>query len=211
MGKRLQDPELSLPNLETSLYSFTRPQVSTTEAQLEDLLAGIAFPQLNDTQMAMLDAPLTLDEVTTAIASFARSKASGSGGSPIEFYAQYSEILTPKLLSLYNHLFDSFTLPPSMSEAVIILIPKLGKDPGLPESYKPISLLQVDIKILAKVLALRLNQVILTLIHADQAGFMPGHNTSFSPRKLYINLQATHTNVGSRVVVALDKAFDSVE
>ena len=101
---------------------------------MEDLLAGITFPQLNDTQRAILDAPLTQDEIAAAIASFARSKAPGSDGLPIEFYAQYSKILTPKLLALYNHLFDNSTLPPSMREAVIILIPKPGKDPGLPES-----------------------------------------------------------------------------
>lgn len=42
---------------------------------------------------------------------------------------------------------------------------------------------------------------------------MPGSNTSFHLRKLYINIQATHEEVGSRVVVTLDtaKAFDSVE
>lgn len=85
--------------------------------------------------MAVLDAPLALDEITMAIASFARSKAPGSDRLPIEFYAQYSEIFAPKLLSLYNHLFDSFTLPPSLSEVVIILRPKPAKDPGLPESY----------------------------------------------------------------------------
>lgn len=42
---------------------------------------------------------------------------------------------------------------------------------------------------------------------------MPGRNTSFNLRKLFINLQATHENIGTRVVVTLDtaKAFDSVE
>lgn len=42
---------------------------------------------------------------------------------------------------------------------------------------------------------------------------MPGRNTSFNLRKLYINLQAEHAEVGSRVIVTLDtaKAFDSVE
>lgn len=60
-----------------------------------------------------------------------------------------------------------------MREAQIIVLPKQGKDPHLPESYHPISLLPVYIKILAKILSSRLNTVILSLIHLDQIVFFP--------------------------------------
>lgn len=86
----------------------------------------------------------------------------GSDGLPIKFHAQYNELLTPKLLALYDLSFRNFYPFPPLRDATIVLIHKPGKDLGLPESYRPISLLQVDIKILAKILALRLNQVILT-------------------------------------------------
>lgn len=100
-----------------------------------------------------------------------------------------------------------------MREAFIFLNPKPEKDLGLPESYCPISLLRVDIKILAKILALRLNQVIPSLIHTEQTSFMPGRITSFNLCRLFINLQAPYDNTGTRVVFALDtaKAFESVE
>lgn len=100
-----------------------------------------------------------------------------------------------------------------MSETYVVLIPKHGKNPELPESYRPISLLQLDIKILAKFLALRLNKVILTLIHPDQTGFMPAKNTAYNLRRLHMNIQAEHDQLGSRVVASLDaaKVFDSVE
>lgn len=52
-----------------------------------------------------------------------------------------------------------------MTKATVILIPKLGKDPLDPGSYRPISLLQSDIKILAKALSIRLNKVIASIIH----------------------------------------------
>lgn len=105
-------------------------------------------------------------------------------------------------------MFDLATLPSSMGEALIVLIQKPGKDPILPESYCPISLLQLDVKILA----LQLNKVILSLIHSDQTGFLPNKNTTFNLRRLFMNLQAAH-NTGARVVVSLDaaEASDSLE
>lgn len=92
---------------------------------------------------------------------------------PLEFYAIYSETLIPKLKVLYQSTFDTKSHPISMQEDQIIVLPKLRKEPHFPESYRPISLLQVDIKILAKILANRLNTAILVLIHPDQTGFMP--------------------------------------
>lgn len=81
-----------------------------------------------------------------------------------------------------------------MREALIVLTPKPGKDPSLPESYHPISLLQVDVKIL--ILATRLNKVILSLIHENQSGLIPGMNTSFKLGRLFINFQIPHDNIG---------------
>lgn len=65
-------------------------------------------------------------------------------------------------------------LPDTMSEAVIVVIPKPGKDPEICKSYRPISLINVDAKFLAKILATQLNRVITALVHADQSGFIPG-------------------------------------
>lgn len=154
--------------------------------------------------MSQLEAPITLDCIAEALAHLPPSKAPGSDVLPLEFYTQFQEVLIPKLQALYAHIFESATLPASMGEALIVLIPKPGKDPLFPESYRPISLLQLDVKILAKILALRLNKVILCLIHPDQTVFMPNKNTAFSLRRLFMNLQAEQDNIGSRVVVSLD-------
>lgn len=105
----------------------------------------------------MLEAPLSADDIKLAISHFAQAKAPGSDGLPIKFYAHFSETLIPRLITLYQAIFKANALPDSMRKAIIVLIPKPGKDPHLPESYRPISLLQTDIKILAKILVLRLN------------------------------------------------------
>lgn len=212
-GDLIRDPENvagEFCSFYTSLYSST---TNNSKQDIADFLSTVDFTQITSTQFELLEASITEDDIAEAMFHLAPSKALGSDGLPLEFYTNYSEALVPKLHELFTHIFKSGSLPQSMREAFIVLIPKPGKDPALPESYRPISLLQLDIKILAKVLALRLNKVILNLIHPNQTGFMPAKNTAFNLLILYINMQAEHDQIGSRVVVSLDaaKAFDSVE
>lgn len=59
-----------------------------------------------------------------------------------------------------------------MNEAIIVVLLKPGKHAMLVESNRPISLLTADVKLLAKVLALRLSKVIHKIVH--RALFQPG-------------------------------------
>lgn len=75
--------------------------------------------------------------------------------------------MLPELLRVLNWSAIGGDLPSSMMESTITVIPKEGKDSLNPASYRPISLLNSDTKILAKVLAARLNKVIQKLVHQD--------------------------------------------
>lgn len=112
---------------------------------------------------------------------------------------------------LVNSLREG-TLPLTMSEAVIVVVPKPGKDLEYCASYHTISLLNVDAKLLTKILARGLNMVITALVHMDQSGFMLGRGTDINIRLLF-----THTPISTEdslgVVASLDaeKVFDSVK
>lgn len=71
-----------------------------------------------------------------------------------------------------------------MSEVVVVLGLKLGKGHEDCSTYRLISLINVDAKILAKILANRISGVLEEVVHADQTGFMLGKGTDISLRRL---------------------------
>lgn len=92
-------------------------------------------------------------------------KSPGPDGFPIKFYRTFSTKLLQYLCEVYKEAFRAKALPLTMTQATISVLLKKGKDPLRCESYRPVSLLCCDYKILAKLLADRLERVLDKIIH----------------------------------------------
>jgi hypothetical protein len=112
--------------------------------------------KLNQDQVNDLNSPIYPKEVEAVINSLSTKKSPVSDGFSAEIYQTFKEDLIPVLHKLFHKIEAEGTLPNSFYEATITLIPKPQKDPSKIENFRPISVMNIDAKILDEILANRI-------------------------------------------------------
>ena len=120
---------------------------------------------------------ITLEELHSALKASARGKKPGSDGLPYEFFSQFWDMLGPELLAVLQDSFQTQhapSLPACMTQGVITLLYKGKGSRSLLDSYRPITLLNSDYKLLAKALASRFGPALQHVVDPTQTAFVPG-------------------------------------
>ena len=153
-------------NNSTSVHEYNQ--------KTDGFTGGLNIPQLNEEEQESLEKDLTLEELKDALASFADNKSPGEDGFTKEFYQTFFDLIGKDLLNSYNDSFHKGSLSISQKRGSITLIPKGDVNLTDLKNWRPITLLNVDYKLLSKVLAKRMELLLPKLIHTDQTGFING-------------------------------------
>lgn len=166
-------------------------------------MSKLTLPKLTEEQKQGVNGPITKQEVLEALQTLQSGKSPGLDGLSSKFCT---------FLEMLNESFHKSSLPRSPTAANISLILKKGTPAEECPSYRPISLLNVDFKILSKIVARRLEKVIPSIINTDQTGVIVGRNSCDNMRRLLNIIQLSHQQKLSNMVISLDagKAFDRV-
>uniref|UniRef100_A0A803JA29 Reverse transcriptase domain-containing protein n=1 Tax=Xenopus tropicalis TaxID=8364 RepID=A0A803JA29_XENTR len=196
-------------NFYKELYKAPPPPAKT---KYEAFFRDINLPTLTLPQHQILDAIITEEEVGIAIKFLKLPKTPGPDGFPALYYKKFSHILIPHLTKMFNHLLTGDKFQAQTLMASIIPIPKPDTDLTECKNYRPISILNLDVKILAKVLANRLSVILPKLIQRDQVGFVRGRQATDAIRRLILLTAWANKTKTPSLLLKLDvkKAFDSL-
>lgn len=141
------------------------------------------------------------------------------GSLSLPYYKAFSNILSPYLARFFNALRRGAPLNKSLNTYIhtFRVIPKPGKDTSSVSNYRPISVINNNLKILTKILAGRMASFIGLYINKDQVGFIPGHRGPDQIRRAIDIISLLHSQwdggpaqEGMLLSLDLQKAFDSV-
>lgn len=156
----------------------------------------------------------TPKELANTIKNLKNGKAPGPdtiGNNLIKNLPRKAQI---QLLQITNACITLQHFPQSWKHAHVIVLPKVGKDLSLPQSYRPISLLPALGKVVEKIILSRILKVIneQESLPPEQFGFRPGHNTTLAVAKVAQDASMAFNAQESTFLVLLDieKAFDKV-
>ena len=172
--------------------------------QMEDNLKHIKY-KINKDEQKQLNEWISEPEIQNAIKEMASEKSPGDDGLPKEFYQKFKDILIPELCEIYNNIILSGKQPESPKNAIIKLIFKKGDHRKL-KNWRPVSLLNVDYKILSKIMASRLRHKLENIIHKEQKCGIPNRKMI----KIIRNLSSYRDEAFSGYFVQIDqeKGFD---
>ena len=187
-----------------------RPQNDTKK--ISEFLKDIPIPLLTEEQKKICEDELTEKEIHQSLTSMENNKSPGNDGLTKEFYCTFWDKIKNIFINSLRESKCLKALSTSQRQAIIRLIEKPNKGKRFTSNWRPISLLNVDQKLIPKTLASRLKKVLPFLIGSGQSAYVNGRFLGESGRLIADIIETCNLKQLEGYLVAIDfeKAFDSL-
>ena len=193
-----------------NLYSS---KINNTNGGVDGFTFGENIPKLTNEEQLQCEAEITLQECAKALQKLPNGKSPGADGFTTDFYKFFWIDIRDSLYECYIDSFKDKTLSQFQKLGVLSLLPKIDKDLRFLANWRPVSLLSTGYKILTKLLAMRLQNVIKSIINPDQVGYIQGRYIGENVRIMYDIIQYADLEDLEAYITQVDfeKVFDSVK
>lgn len=208
-GSWIEDRQV-LKNLAVSFFSNL---FRSDQAAGGDFITG-AFPKLDDGEWAAMEREVTIEETKKSLSRMGSYKAPGPDGYQAIFYKRTWHITGSALHEYVRRVMAGEGIPKATAEASLVLIPKEKYLTSM-RGFRPLSLCNVPLKIVSKIIVGRMKDSLRKLISSNQTSFVPGRSgidNAIVCQELIHSSRYTKARKGAAIVkVDLEKAYDRIE
>ena len=200
-------------NLERNYYKNLYTSTNPDKVKIKQYIDNTHIDnKLSIEDSNKLEGELTQEECSYAVFNMKLNKSPGIDGLTVEFYRKFWSDLKQIAMKVFNSCYKYKELTDVQKIGVISLIYKKD-DPLDLNNYRPISLLNVDTKIIAYALAQRIKPLLTKIISSDQNGYIKNRYIGYNIRQIQdiIDYAENFKVEGAILFLDFSKAFDSIE
>lgn len=196
---------------EVTFYQELYSEEPVTHCHRDTILQCIN-KQVSNRDKETCDQNITLADLTDSLNHMTKNKSPGHDGLTVEFYLKFWNVLGPLFADVVIEIKKSNMLSPTMKRGIISLIYKKKGDKKLLKNWRPITLLNVDYKLISKTLASRLKLVLDSIISPEQTCSVPGRDIAENVASIRDVIDYVNEENISAYILKIDseKAFDRV-
>ena len=184
-----------------------------TEKAIQVYLKDFNPPKIQQETINETNFFISEEEIKIAISDLNKNKSPGDDGITAEFYKKFHLELTPIFAEVYNNIFNKEKLTKSMKRGIVTLIFKNKGSPNNLKFWQPISLLNIDYKILTKILTKKIYKYVNDLVNPFQRTGSKERNINNNLLNVKMIIEYIKQNNINTAFLAMDneKAFDRIE